>query len=302
MNDFDYLSLDGKSLQLFLTVIEEESITGAARRLRITQSAVSHTIEKLRNVIGDPLFVRAGRGIVPTSQAKLMVDKVRSTLDDMKALTNSTEFNPADAHMEFTLAANDFQRDLILPRFFREIHAEAPGITFKIIPSDIHSPDVLRDDGCQLMLTPHPPLGADIIQKPMLTDYYVCYYDPQTRAAPKNLDEYMSAQHITISFGSSRSPEIEKHIREMDLHRDIFLKVPAFSGIPGFMKGTNLIASLPSLLNRNAMKDFAYCDLPFESPKLIMYLVWHRRYHLDAAHIWLRDKLEAISQEHSAQQ
>ena len=142
-------------------------------------------------------------------------------------------------------------------------------------------------------------MGADIIQKPVLEDYYVCYFDPNCREPPKTFEDYTSAQHISITFGSSRTTEIEKHIRKLEMHRDIFLKVPAFSGIPGFIKGTDLIASLPSLLSRNAMKEFAYCDLPFESPKLTMYMVWHRRYHLDAAHIWLRDRLEAISQEHS---
>ncbi|MBL8492512.1 MAG: LysR family transcriptional regulator, partial [Rhodocyclaceae bacterium] len=95
MNEIDYLSLDGKILRLFLAVLEEGSVTAAAQRLGLTQSAVSHGLERLRAVAGDPLFVKSGRGIVATAHAELLAEQARQLLDGMKAFSSGASFAPA---------------------------------------------------------------------------------------------------------------------------------------------------------------------------------------------------------------
>lgn len=115
MKEIDYLALDGKSLRTFLVVLEESSISKAAERLGVTQSAVSHTLDKLRLALGDPLFVRLGRNIAATDRAITLREPVQSVLDDLKGLTNQRVFDPFIGKMDFTIAANDFQRDLIFP-------------------------------------------------------------------------------------------------------------------------------------------------------------------------------------------
>src|SRR5215470_15475460 len=115
MKEIDHLALDGHSLSLFLAVLEEGSVTGAATRLGLTQSAVSHGLKKLRRIAGDPLFAKSGRGIVATAHAQALAAKARNLIDEMRTFAGGTSFDPAVAQLSLTIAANDFQRNLLLP-------------------------------------------------------------------------------------------------------------------------------------------------------------------------------------------
>ena len=108
MSKLDHLGLDGNSLRTFLTVLDETSVSRAAEMLGVSQSAVSHTLDKLREIFEDPLFVRVGRGIKPTARARALRSSVESVLAELKSLTEHQEFDPLLEQMEFTIAANDF--------------------------------------------------------------------------------------------------------------------------------------------------------------------------------------------------
>ena len=108
MKKIDFYSLDGRGLKTFLVVLEEMSVSRAAERLGVTQSAVSHTLDKLRLALGDPLFVRSGRGIAATERAVSLQEPVRQVLDDLKGLTDQRVFDPSIGTLELTIAANDF--------------------------------------------------------------------------------------------------------------------------------------------------------------------------------------------------
>ncbi|WP_369792843.1 LysR family transcriptional regulator [Thiomonas sp. FB-Cd] len=115
MSGIDHLRLDGSLLQLFVAVMETGSISSAAERLNVSQSAVSHQIEKLRAIVGDPLFVKSGRGIVPTARAEGLVEQARVLLSQLERFAKVTEFHASALRKTFTIAANDMQRDLLLP-------------------------------------------------------------------------------------------------------------------------------------------------------------------------------------------
>ena len=135
MSKIDHLGLDGKALTTFLTVLEEMSVSRAADRLGVTQSAVSHTLDKLRVIFDDPLFVRVGRGIESTARARALQGSVESVLEDLKALTVHRDFDPLVEQMEFTIAANDFPIQLIFPKLLRELSEEGIHPRIRFIPS-----------------------------------------------------------------------------------------------------------------------------------------------------------------------
>ena len=157
MNKFDYLGLDGNTLTTFLTVLEEMSVSRAAERLGVTQSAVSHTLDKLRVILDDPLFVRVGRGIESTARARALQASVESVLDDLKSLTDHRDFDPLVEQMEFTIAANDFPIQLIFPKLLRELSEEGIQLRIRFIPSGIPSVSVLRASRYRMLITPTPP-------------------------------------------------------------------------------------------------------------------------------------------------
>jgi DNA-binding transcriptional LysR family regulator len=295
MSEFDYLAMDGRALRLFLAVIEAQSVTGAAQRLGVTQSAVSHTLEKLRTIMRDPLFVKSGRGIVPTTRAKALATNARKLLDDMKIFCGGSLFDPKMTTMSFTVATTDYERELLLPVFFRRVSERMRGFQLRVISSGASSADLLRENLCDLLITADPPPGSDIIQKRLLQEHFVCFYDARKRAAPRTLDEYLWAGHIVIILDKSERLTLDKMLELRGMHRNNIVTVSNFSGVPAFLRGSNLIATLPSLLRLDTMREFRWGRLPTELPKqpeLTIYMCWHRRDHLDPAHTWLRTRME----------
>ena len=154
MNKIDGSDLDGRLLELLLAVLEAGSVTGAAHRLGVTQSAVSHGLDRLRAITGDALFVKSGRGIVATARAESLAQPARELLGAMQRFALHGAFEPARWQATLTIAANDFQRDLLLPALAARLRAQAPGVSLRVIPSGVPRLEMLRNDQCQLVISP----------------------------------------------------------------------------------------------------------------------------------------------------
>ena len=170
MSKFDWSDLDAHLLQLLVAVVECGSITGAAQRLGVTQSAVSHLLDKLRAITGDPLFVKSGRGIVATARAEELAAQARELLRRLQHFAHSGDFDPTRWRTTVTIAANDFQRDLLLHALAARLRAAAPGVALRIIPSALPRLDMLRDDACPLVLSPRPPDATALVTKRLFDD------------------------------------------------------------------------------------------------------------------------------------
>lgn len=291
MSNIEFLALDGRSLRTFLVVLEEVSISRAADRLGVTQSAVSHLLDKLRLILGDPLFVRAGRGIAPTERATALREPVQAVLDGLKALTDQRVFDPTLGTMEYTIAANDFQRDLIFPGLIRQLAKEDVDARFRFIPSGIPATDLLRQARCQLLITPFPPEGPDIYQLRLFDDRVECFYDDKVRDAPATLEEFIAAEYIEVRFDENASAMQATYKAFGDTMKGPRLSVPNFSAVSGFLRGSDAICILPSRMATLGMRGFASASLPFADDGMTMYMCWHRRDHRDPAHQWLRQRI-----------
>ena len=294
MSQFDHLDLDGHLLRLLLAVIEEGSVTQAAQRLGVTQSAVSHLLDKLRAIVGDPLFVKSGRGIVPTARAQALAIHARRLLDELRSFSSAAEFDPAKLSALVTIAANDLQRDLLLPSFLRYVRAQAPGFALRVIQSGAPTAELLRDEQCQLVITPRPPEASDILQKRLYEDNYRVFYDASQREAPATLEDYLAADHVTVLHEQRRPLDIDDVLAERGVHRRFVAEVPGFAGIGPFLRGSTLIATLPSLLRAHMLRDFAVAPVPVACPPMPMFMVWHLRHQTDPMHRWLRQQLEIV--------
>lgn len=294
MNKFDWSDLDARLLQLLVAVVEAGSVTGAAQRLGVTQSAVSHLLDKLRGITGDPLFVKSGRGIVATARAEAMAGQAQELLRQLQQFAHSAEFDPARWRASITIAANDFQRDLLLPAFANRLRQAAPLVQLRVIPSAVPRLETLRSDACQLVISPRPPDGTDILQKRLFETAHCVFYDATQRAAPQNKAEYLAADHATVVYEDNRGLDVDRQLQASGVVRRFAVMVPAFSGLPAFVQGTTLLVTAPQLLERTAMRGFASAPVPVPCPHMPMYLIWHARYQQDPAHRWLREQLEAV--------
>jgi DNA-binding transcriptional LysR family regulator len=291
------LDLNGRLLQLLVVVVEEGSITKAAERLGVTQSAVSHLLDKLRSLLDDPLFVKSGRGIVATDRAERLAVEARVLLEEMRRFARVEAFDPAKLQTTYTIAANDFQRDLLLPRLFERLGNQAPGLSLRVINSGVPTVEMLRDEQCQLVISPRPPDAGDILQKRLFESAYRIFYDSSCREAPHSLDEYRSAEHITVTYEPLRQLDIDQLIASQGIDRRFRVRVPGIAAIAPFLRGSRMLTTLPGLLGNNLLHDFDSCPLPVECPPMPMYMIWHLRYRHDPVHGWVRSELEAVVEE-----
>ncbi|MDW8336167.1 MAG: LysR family transcriptional regulator [Tepidimonas sp.] len=291
MNDFDALQLDGRQLRLLLAVLETGSITRAALQLGLTQSAVSHGVQRLRALLGDPLFVKCGRGIVPTARAESLARPARELLQALQRFAHAPVFEPARWQAEVTIAANDLQRDVLLPRLLQRLRALAPGVTLRIIPSGAPTPELLREQRAHLLLTPRPPQADDLLQRRVFEDRWVVVYDATQRSAPATLADYLAAEHVTVVYEPRRTLALDDWLVRRGIRRHIRATVPAFAGLGALLRGSDLLATAPSRLGEHLLAGLAQATPPMPCPPLPMYLVWHRRDHDDPAQRWLRSLL-----------
>jgi len=291
MSNFDHYDLDGHALRLFLAVLDTGSVTAAADELGVTQSAVSHALQKLRAIVRDPLFVKSGRGIVATAHAQALASRARDLLANMRDFSRGARFDPATAEIDLVVAANDLQRDLLLPGFALALEQEVKRLTLRVIPSDAPTADILREGLCDLFVTPFPPDGADILQRSLFRDEYVCFYDPARRAAPRSRADYLAARHVTVVYPDRTRLVFDTAMEKAGMSRDFAVAVASFSGVAAFLRGTDRLATLPRLLGPGLMRDFATAPVPGrpKGAELAMSLVWRRRDALDPAMTFVRN-------------
>jgi len=299
MKSGNFMDLDGHTLRTFLTVLELSSVSKAAEKLDLTQPAVSHILRRLRRILGDPLFIRTGHRLTPTETALSLKTAAIDALDSLQRMTAQRAFDPRQEEMKFVIAANDMQRDLIFPKLLKDAMAEDIALELQFIPSGQPSVPWIRDSRCHLALTPLPPEASDIYQKIILRGKMMCFFDAEMGAAPQSLEEYYTAQHLSVRFMEGRtswaiwsSDEVDKSL----ISRPV-VTVSNFNAIPPFIKGTRLIATQMDLMGLRTLQSLDVAPLPFESDPVAIHMVWHERSHNDPAHRWLRQRVETVAQQ-----
>jgi DNA-binding transcriptional LysR family regulator len=277
-----------------VAVVEAGSVTGAAQRLGVTQSAVSHLLDKLRQITGDPLFVKSGRSIVATACAEDLAVRARELLFQLQGFAHAGAFDPAKWQTTFTVAANDNQRDALLPALVARLRQQAPGVVLRVVPSGIPSLDMLRHGHCDLVISPRPPDGTDIVQKRLYTDQYRVFFDPSQRAAPASRAEYEAAEHVTVVYEPQRALDVDRVLAQRGIARRFVVMVPGFAGLPAFLRGSPLVATAPGMLRQSTLRDLADAPVPVPCPELPMYMVWHARHQQDPAHAWMREQVHTV--------
>ena len=298
MKNKNFMDLDGHTLRTFLTVLELSSVSKAAEKLDLTQPAVSHILGRLRQILGDPLFVRTGHRLTPTEKALTLKANAIEALDSLQRMTSERSFDPHQEEMKFVIAANDMQRDLIFPELLKEAMGEGIALELQFIPSGQPSVTWIRDSRCHLALTPLPPEASDIYQKTILRGKMMCFYDAVMGEAPQSLEDYYNAQHLSVRFMEGRTSWAIWSSNEVDKSKisNPVVTVSNFNAIPPFIKGTKLIATQMDLMKLKTLEMLDVAPLPFQSDPVGIFMVWHERSNNDPAHQWLRRKVETVAQ------
>jgi DNA-binding transcriptional LysR family regulator len=154
---------------------------------------------------------------------------------------------------------------------------------------------MLRQEHCQLIISPRPPDGADMMQKRLFADRYRVFYDPAVRGAPTSKKDYLASEHVTVVYTPNRALDLDAHLLKQGIERRFRVQVPGFAGLPSFILGTPLLATVPGLLHQHLMRGLAYTKAPVPCPEMPMYMIWHLRHQQDPAHRWLRNLIEDLA-------
>lgn len=291
MSKIDYSDLDGKALRAFLVVFEEGSVSKAATRLGVSQSAVSHTLEKLRSILNDALFERSGRGIQPTDKARSLEPEIRLLLDHMKSLTYREDFDPTTESMRFSIATNDFPLQLIFPPLLTKLAAEDIYPELNFIPSGVPDAGSLRTSRYQMLITPAPPKGNDMNGVRLLKSKMVCFYDSAMRKPPRSWKQFVACKYIEVRFSDTESSMMVLPAIDRSSLNPPTITVPNFSSLAYFIKSSELITVQIEVMRLGLLKGLEVAPLPLKTDPLGLFLVWHNRYEKDPAHKWFRQQI-----------
>ncbi|MGF6174375.1 LysR family transcriptional regulator [Ensifer sp. 4252] len=282
-------------LNLLVTLdvlLAQGSVARAAERLRLSPSAMSRALARLREVTGDPLLVRAGRGLVPTPRALELRERVGQLVDDAEAVLRPAEMlDLGQLTRTFALRTSEGFVENFGPELLRRIGAEAPGVRLRFLPKPNKESSALRDGSVDLEtgvigLSTGPEVRTQALFRDrfigVVRDGHSLSQIPVTSAG------YAAGRHVLVSRrGLDRGP-IDDALEKLGLERQIVTTVGGFSAALALARGSDLIASVPERHTGNLRAGVHSFPLPVSVPEVTVSMLWHPRLDADPAHRWLR--------------
>jgi len=290
------LDIDLNLLRVLNALLDNGSVAGAAKALHLSPPAVSRSLARLRSVIGDPLFVRAGRSLVPTEVALGLREPARQALAAAVAvLTPTPSSDPAKIHRRFVVCADDgVVAALALPLITR-VRKTAPGVEIDFVREDSDTISRFRAGTIDLRIDAHVDQHHDVESEVILTDRFVAAVrrDHPLLKGRMTAKRYAEAHHITVSPKGKRNGPIDQALAEVGLAREHVTSVTSFVVAAHLVAATDLVGSLPlsivALMSRTL--PITAVNVPVPIPAFDVNLMWHQRDQHDPAHQWLRQQI-----------
>jgi len=298
MKEIDVSGLSIPALTALVTIHATGSLSRAAEQLGLTQSTLSHTLKRLRAAFGDELFLRQGRGIMPTIRCDEIVRGVDPLLSQLAVLARPAIFEPGTTTLTFTISCNFYERAVLLPALLGRFRTEAPSARLRIIQADLRGHEQLREGLCDLLISPLPAETAGLYRRRLLRDRYVCFLDPShpLAAGPLTLDAYAAADHIAVSYGGGWRPFYRAALEALGIEITPRVELPSFGAIGSVLQRSDLILTAPSALAPVVMPEARMLEPPF-SAGFEIYAFWSARQHHSDANQWLRGLVAAAARQ-----
>jgi DNA-binding transcriptional LysR family regulator len=300
MNDVD-LNL----LPALDALLAEGSVTGAARRLGLSASAMSRTLARLRSMTGDPLLVRAGGGLVPTPRAIAMRDRVREVARDARVLLGPevTEIDPATLERTFVVRANEGFVALFAAPLVAAVVRVAPGVRLRFVPRLVKDALSLREGRVDLEIGVLGHSAPEVRTRAIFRDRFVgvARVGHPLLASPVTPASYAECRHVVASRKAVVDGPIDIALAELGLRRTIVAVVAGFPDALRIARDTDVVAQVPRSLVRAGLPGAATLaeglelfELPMALPEIVISAMWHPRLDAEPAHRWLRETFTAV--------
>lgn len=281
-------------------LLETSSVTNAAKRVGLTQSAMSHALKRLRLLLDDALLVRSGSAMQLTPRALEMQLPVRRGLLELQhALRSPSSFDPSSARRKFVIVTSDFFELDLLPALVVALMEEAPGIDLRVRPSEPHRYNESLEKGdADVAIWVSMGESKHVVRQELFRDSFACLVregHPEIEGE-MTLDQYVEWPHALISPREQRGSIVATLLSELGLKRRVMVEVPRFLAAPSLIAQSDLILTLPKrmALRFSQTHPLQLIEPPLSIPCFGMYLMWHDRYQKDPAHQWFRDLIVRV--------
>lgn len=276
-------------------LLEEGSVVGAARRMNLSPPAMSRTLGRIRETLGDPVFVQAGRKLVPTPRALALREQVRAALEQAtQVLAPTPDVDLKALERRFNVRANDVFVGLHAGRLLEALAAEMPRAVLRFSPEEDDVDDeALRSGRIDLFISASRKLGPEIRVQPLFTTAFVGI----ARQGHPIFEDDITAErltrwgHIGVSRRGKSSGPIDAALQALDLRRHVALVVSTPFTAFFALQDSDLLLPLPEHLVDSALAAglrIRAFDLPIPLETVVFTQAWHPRFQNDPAHQWLR--------------
>ncbi len=291
-------------LPVFLALMEERSVTRAAARLGITQPALSNALNRLRDTLRDPLFIRERYGMKPTPLAEQIAPVIEATLarlDDL--ILDQQEFQPANAERCFTLAPNSYVELVLMPALIARARELAPGITFRMTAfgNDLAETGVVSGTTAMVLGRIVDPPDNLVVQH-LMDESLACvvrkdHPDVRERISRK---QYERLKHVNVLPPGKMRAGLFQALGKQHLKREVAVSVTHFLAVPEMLAVTDYCSILPRLICRGLERRdprLKVVPTPVDLGTFPVQMAWHVRYRHDPAHRWLRSTIAGLAEE-----
>lgn len=294
--------LDLNLLVALDALLTERSVSLAADKLCLSQSATSSALGRLREYFGDELLVVKGRNMILTARAEELIEPVRAVLEQIRAtITVAPPFDPATAERQIRIMASDYSTQVLLADAISEISREAPGIRFEIQPMHETPVDALERGYIDLLLTIDYAISTDHPSQILFEDDYVVlgWDGNPAMQGPMTRELYFELGHVTARFGKARVAAFDDwFMRRQKQQRRVEVVAPSFLSIVGLVMNSNRIATVHRRMAEIFVRNLPLVmrEMPFSFPPIREAIQWHISNSNDAGLRWVVEKLEAVAQ------
>ncbi len=287
-------------LIVFKVLAEERNVSRAARRLLLSQPAATRALGRLRDMFKDDLFVRVSGSYELTPKGQLLLQELEITLPRIDRLLTGGEFVPCQETMHFRLAGSDFASHIIGVPLSKQVVAAGDELSITISALNDSTVENLSRGSLDLLLhvdDGHVPPNYE--RQALLEEEFVCVVDRNGPYGSKlTLNEYLGARHVAVSIFGGIQTLPDQRLAASGLKRRVAFTVPQFTAAVHAVIGTNLIATIPKRIavQGDRSKALKLLRTPKPMSRFTYYMWWHPRMNSDAAHIWLRNAVQKVSE------
>ncbi len=302
----NFRSLDLNLLRVFDVVMVERHVTRAADQLAMTQPAVSNALRRLREALGEELFIPGPTGVTPTAQAQALWPTVRSALQSLQAAIAPAGFDPQRDSRPFRIGMADATAAVLMPALVEDWRRADVASPLHVVGLDSRDPRPMLDQGrADLAVGFFPDVARALAdagdrRSARLDPLYACRYvavmrrDHALAARPAlGLDDYCAAQHLRVNFAGRPHGYVDEALSRLGRTRRVVVTVEQFATAGRIVSRSDLLAVLPrSFLPATGFEPvLAWRELPFELPTIDVGMLWHARHEHDPAQRWLRSAM-----------